>query len=147
MLLIEKFLPTARKRMCCIEVEAPLLQAARLLGRDYDMLVVCDPDGRMAGVLTKTDAVRQMGICTGASCTSPLTRAMTRDVATAVPDGSLSDVWDMMKARGLKNIPVIDADRRPLGVLNARDVLQNLWQEVQQEEDLLFNYVMNVGYR
>lgn len=52
-----------------------------------------------------------------------------------------------MKTRGLKNIPVVDADNKPLGVLNARDVLQNLWQEVQQEEDLLFNYVMNVGYR
>lgn len=146
-MLIKRFLPTARRRMCCIEAGAALLQAARLLERDNDMLVVRNSDGRMAGVLTKSDAVRQIGICTGASCTAPVIEAMTRDVTTAVPEGQLGDVWDMMKARGLKNIPVIDADRKPLGVLNARDVLQNLWQEVQHEEDLLFNYVMNVGYR
>lgn len=146
-MVIEKFLPTARQRLCCIEAGATLLQAARLLERDNDMLVVCNSDGRMAGVLTKSDAVRQIGICTGASCTSPVIDAMTRDVTTAMANGQLRDVWDVMKARGLKNIPVIDADRKPLGVLNARDVLQNLWQEVQHEEDLLFNYVMNVGYR
>ena len=72
---------------------------------------------------------------------------MTRDLITMAPEGLLKDAWETMKTRGLKNIPVVDADNKPLGVLNARDVLQNLWQEVQQEEDLLFNYVMNVGYR
>lgn len=143
MLLIEKFLPTARKRMCCIEENAALLQAARPLERDHDMLVVCDTEGRMVGVLTKSDAVRQIGICTGASCTAPVDEAMTREVVAVTPEGQLADVWNLMKAHGLKNIPVIAADRKPLGVLNARDVLQNLWQE----EDMLFNYVMNVGYR
>ncbi len=146
-MLIEKFLPTARKRMHCIESHAKLLEAARLLERDHDMLLVCDTEGLMVGVLTKTDAVRQIGICTGASCTAPVIEAMTCEVMAETPKGQLKDAWEMMKTRGLKNIPVVDPDGKPLGVLNARDVLQNLWQEVQQEEDLLFNYVMNVGYR
>jgi len=146
-MLINKFLPTARKRMHCIASDTTLLQAARLLERDHDMLLVCDTDDRMVGVLTKTDAVRQIGVCTGASCTAPVTKAMTGEVMTATPGGQLKDAWRTMKKRGLKNIPVVDPDGKPLGVLNARDVLQNLWQEVQHEEDLLFNYVMNVGYR
>lgn len=146
-MLIEKFLPTARKRMYCIESRAKLMEAARLLERDHDMLLVCDTEGRMVGVLTKTDAVRQIGCCTGASCTAPLIKAMTRELITTTPEGQLKEAWAVMKTRGLKNIPVVDPDGRPLGVLNARDVLQNLWDEVQQEEDLLFNYVMNVGYR
>ncbi|WP_289043017.1 hypothetical protein [uncultured Aliiroseovarius sp.] len=49
--------------------------------------------------------------------------------------------------RGLKNIPVFDPEFKPLGVLTARDVLQNLWNEFLHEEDLLFNYMINVGYR
>lgn len=146
-MLIEKFLPTARQRMCCIEASAALLQAAQFLERGHDMLVVRDEEGRMAGVLTKSDAVRQIGICTGASCTAPVVEAMTRDVTAVTPRGYLKDVWEIMKTRGLKNIPVTDPDGKPLGVLNARDVLQSLWQDVQHEEELLFNYVMNVGYR
>ena len=51
-----------------------------------------------------------------------------------------------MKARGLKNVPVTDEDSRPVGVLNARDVLQALLRVVKNEESLLRDYVMNVGY-
>jgi Mg/Co/Ni transporter MgtE len=46
----------------------------------------------------------------------------------------------------LKNIPVVDQDSRPLGVLHARDILQVLLDESQDEESMLRDYVMGVGY-
>ncbi|MEF2548200.1 CBS domain-containing protein [Aurantimonas sp. E1-2-R+4] len=137
----------ARQRLFCIELDAVLLQAARLLDNGRDMLLVCDAEGRLAGVLTKTDVVRQTGRCAGASCTAPVVESMTRDVTTAGADGWLHEVWELMKTRGFKNVPILDPDGKPLGVLNARDVLQMLLQEVQQEENLLRDYVMNIGYR
>lgn len=146
-MLVRKLLPNARRRLQAIDVGAALLQAARRLGNGCDMLVVCDGCGRMAGVLIKTDVVRQTGRCSGASCTAPVVEAMTRDVTAVMADGWLQDVWELMKARGFKNIPVLDPDGRPLGVLNARDVLQTLLQEVREEETLLQDYVMNIGYR
>ena len=51
-----------------------------------------------------------------------------------------------MKERGLKNVPITDQDSRPVGVLNARDALQALLEEVENEELLLRDYVMCVGY-
>ena len=51
-----------------------------------------------------------------------------------------------MKERRLKNIPIVDEDVRPLGVLNARDALEALLEEVEYEEVLLREYVMCVGY-
>ncbi|HDZ72324.1 MAG TPA: CBS domain-containing protein [Aurantimonas coralicida] len=146
-MLIQKFLPTASKRMLCIEMTATLLEAARLLDDGSDMLLVSDVEGRMAGILTKTDVVRQTGRCAGASCTAPVVEAMTRDVITAEPEGQLHDAWEVMKTSGFKNVPILDSDGKPLGVLNARDVLQMLLQEIQQEENLLRDYVMNIGYR
>ncbi|MDQ6702105.1 MAG: histidine kinase [Pseudomonadota bacterium] len=56
------------------------------------------------------------------------------------------DVWSILKERGLKNIPVADQDSRPIGVLNARDALEILLEEVEYEELLLREYVMCVGY-
>jgi hypothetical protein len=47
---------------------------------------------------------------------------------------------------GLKNIPVTDHDSRPVGVVNARDALQVLLKKVENEESLLRDYVMCVGY-
>ena len=71
---------------------------------------------------------------------------MTRNVAVCHPGDWVRDVWSDMKRRELKNIPVTDEESRPLGVLNARDALQVLLDEVENEESLLRDYVMGVGY-
>jgi arabinose-5-phosphate isomerase len=52
-----------------------------------------------------------------------------------------------MKEHGLKNIPVLDSDSKPLGVLTAREVVQQLLEDTRYEENLLRDYVMNVGYQ
>ncbi|MDO5759313.1 MAG: CBS domain-containing protein, partial [Rhodobacterales bacterium] len=117
------------------------------LDHGNDMGLVCGGAMHLAGVVTKTDVVRMIGHCEGANCVAPITSAMKCEIHTTTPNAWLHDVWEMMQKRGLKNVPVVDKDGAALGILNARDVLKNLWKEVQHEEDLLFNYVMNVGYR
>src|SRR5690606_17176963 len=98
--------------------------------------------GRLAGVLTKTDIVRQTGRCAGASCTQPVLEVMTRDVTVTHPDEWVHDTWEVMKSGRFKNVPIIDGDRKPLGILNARDVLQALLKEGRDEQALLYDYVL-----
>jgi predicted transcriptional regulator len=43
---------------------------------------------------------------------------MTRTVVHCKPNDVLQNVWSIMKDRGLKNLPVLDQDLRPIGVLN-----------------------------
>lgn len=59
----------------------------------------------------------------------------------------LQDVSDLMRDRHLKNIPVVDGDNRPIGVLTARAVLSVLLSDVEYEEAQLVDYVKGVGYR
>lgn len=145
-MLVERLLPGARERLVTIAGNAPLIEAARLLRAGTDLVVVCDSAGFLAGVITKTDVVSQISECQGSSCTAAASSVMTRDVVLCRPGDWLQDVWSRMKERGLKNVPVMDRESRPLGVLNARDALQALLQEVQDEESLLRDYVMGVGY-
>ncbi|AGK56296.1 signal-transduction protein [Hyphomicrobium denitrificans 1NES1] len=51
-----------------------------------------------------------------------------------------------MKRHRIKNLPIIDEVSKPLGVLTAQDVFQQLLSEVENEETLLRDYVMSVGY-
>ena len=51
-----------------------------------------------------------------------------------------------MKEHKLKNIPIVDQDYRPIGVLHVRDILQVLLEESQDEESMLRDYVMGIGY-
>jgi len=148
MLQVNRVLPAAEARLATIRNDALLMDAARLLSESrINLVVVCGMDGELAGVITKTDVVGRMSICTGHSCRMAATDVMTRDVTFCRPDEWLQDVWETIQRRGLKNMPIVDESAMPLGVLNARDALQALLQDVQIEEELLRDYVMGVGYR
>jgi CBS domain-containing protein len=147
LMFVERVLPAARKRLVTIAEDSPLLDAARLLGDFHtDLVVVCTSTAMLAGVITKTDVVRQISHCQGSGCTRAASAVMTRTVVLCHPSDLMHDVWSIMKERGLKNIPVVDQDSRPIGVLNARDALEVLLEEVEYEEVLLREYVMSVGY-
>jgi len=147
---VDRLLPTARQKLVTITADAPLTEAASLLHKGTDLVIVCGLNGFVAGVITKADVVGQMGLCQRASCTMADSLAMTRDVVVCRSDELLQDVWKRMKERKLKNIPVVDKDSRPVGVLPARDILQVLLQvlleESQDDESMLRDYVMGIGY-
>src|SRR5882762_5301816 len=144
-MFVENMLSAAVKRLVSVGDTAPLIDAARPLNDlDIDLVVVCGADGRLAGIITKTDVVRQ--ICLGSGYTTAASEVMMRDVVLCRPGDLLRDVWAVMKDRSVKNIPIIGQDSRPIGVLNARDVLEVLMDEAEYEEALLRDYVMSVGY-
>jgi len=144
---VDRILPAGRKRLVTIRDEAPLMDAAKLLREpDADLVVVCNADERMVGVISKTDVVRQISQWRESEFAAPASTVMTRTVVSFRPDDLLQDVWTAMKHRSLKNVPIMDQDSRPIGVLNARDVLEALLEEVEQEEMLLRDYVMRIGH-
>ncbi len=146
-MIVKTILPRALERLAVIEVGAPVKEAAALMSKPHtDLVVACD-HGDMVGVLTKTDIVGQISRCIGAGCTARVDSIMTRDVTYCRAHEVLLDVWSVMKERGLQRIPVIDAARRPLGIIYAREALQALLSESVNEDELLRDYISGVGYR
>lgn len=145
---IEELLPTARDRLVTIGANAPLTEAAEsLFEPTCRMIVVCDPGGVMMGVVTRTDVIRQIRHCQGCACATQSMMIMTRQVISCQPDDRLDEIWATMKEKALHSVPVVDARRRPIGLLSARDALEALLASVEYEEGLLRDYVMSVGYR
>ena len=134
--------------MITIQEDASLGDAARLLSDTHRaLLVVCNGEGAMVGVITKTDVVRQVAQCQGSVEGKRLSMVMTRTVTSCQSDDQLHDVLAVMKEMGFVHIPIVDNNARPAGVVNTRDALQALLREVKDEELLLRAYVMGVGYR
>lgn len=145
---VRSLLPMAQARLVVIGSSARLLDAAKLLNdREFNLVTVCDDAGKLAGVISKTDVVGHISHCTGCSCTMAASDVMTREVAFSRPEDWLNDVWSIIKQQGLKNIPVVDQSSKPVGILNVKDILQSLLEDVEYEEQLLRDYVMCVGYR
>ncbi|CAM5463733.1 Putative manganese-dependent inorganic pyrophosphatase OS=Afipia felis OX=1035 GN=NCTC12722_01675 PE=4 SV=1 [Afipia felis] len=148
MFTVEQILPSVQEKLVTVKTDALLIDAAKLLNDPrHNLVIVCDNSGRMAGVITKTDIVGRISHCTGCSCTMAASHVMTREVTFCRPSDWLREVWSIVKQRGLKNIPVVDRDTVPLGVLNARDMVRVLLEDSEHEESLLRDYVMGIGYR
>ncbi len=146
-MFVEGMLEVAREKLVTVADGARLIEAAGLLSSGTDIVIVCDSEGVLQGVVTKTDVVRQISVCQGATCMCSVSTVMTRDVALCRGADLLQDVAKLMKERHLKNIPVVDADSRPIGVLTARAVLRVLLSDAEYEEAQLVDYVKGVGYR
>jgi CBS domain-containing protein len=143
---VERILPIALERLITIPHDGLLMDAAkRLSGTHRSLVVVCNPEGVMVGVIT-TDIVRQIAHCQGISCTMPATTVMTPDVTYCHPSDVLQDVLSIMKERGFVHIPIVDQDSRPSGVLNVRDALRALLGEAEYDVSFIRDYIMGIGY-
>jgi CBS domain-containing protein len=147
-MFVKQMVQSARERLVVIDAGATVRQAAELMSKPHvALIVVIRSDGSMVGVVTKTDLVVQMGRCGGGGCTARVDTIMTRAVVSCRVNELLHDVWLVIKSRGLLRLPVLDTERKPIGILYARDALPILLTEVEDEENMLRDYVMNVGYQ
>ncbi len=146
--LVSSIEAIACSRMVTIASDAMLIDVAKLLTQTHiGLVVVCNPDETMAGVITKSDVVRQIGHCAGSACQTAAADVMSRQVTYCRASDALAEVLLTMQTQGLVHVPVIDSHGKPVGVVNARDALRVLMMEEQYEESLLRNYVMGIGYQ
>jgi CBS domain-containing protein len=147
-LLVSSIQKVTRSRLLTVGLDALLAQVAALLSASQISLVlVCDARGSLVGVITETILVRQLGFGQAGVFTTRAGEVMTKEFTVCAPADPLSKVLAMMHERGLIHVPVVEADNRPVGVLNARDGLRALLVAGNHEEALLRNYVMGVGYQ
>ena len=147
-MLVERILPTALKRLSTIQADAVLTEAATLLSNTHiSLVVVCNLDGVMAGILTKTDVVRQIARYAGSRCTVTVSDVMTRDVVYCSSNDTLQDALSKMKDHTFVHIPIVDQMFKPRGVINARDAFQALLGEAEYDVALLRHYIMGIGYQ
>ena len=143
---IDNLRPYTSARLTVLDSGATVREAALSLTRPgIGLVIVCDARGRLEGVLSKSDLILHL---TGSAAPhGPVSDLMTRSIVSCAPHDDLHDVWQTMAARNLQNIPVIDVGARPLGTLDIRDAMKALFEEEQVQEQMLFNYVVGVGYR
>ncbi|WP_420901676.1 DRTGG domain-containing protein [Paenibacillus whitsoniae] len=104
----------------------------------YSRFPVVDEWNRIIGVVTSKDMV-------GAHALQTVDKLMTRNPLTVTPQTSVASAAHMMVWEGIELLPVVDGNRKILGVLNRSDVLKAM-QYIQKQpqngetfEDLIWS--------
>ena len=146
--LVWHILEDARKRLDLVDREALVCEAADILANpETPLVVVCDDHGGVVGVVSKTDIVKALARARVDAVNMSVGAIMTDSVLSCRVDQTLQQAWETLNARSLRCLPILDDSGRPQGVLHARDVARALLDEVNEEETLLRDYVLGVGYQ
>lgn len=96
-------------------------------------LAVVDERGLFAGLLSERDIC--MGAYTSGAALSETSIAATmrRDVETLTPDATIASAAELMRSRKLEYVPVLDPERRIVGMLWLRDFARRV--EATDEPD------------
>jgi arabinose-5-phosphate isomerase len=84
--------------------------------------VVVGADGRLGGIITDGD-IRRAVLADDRALGKRAEEAMTRSPKIAGPDEPAVEALRLMREYRIADMPVVDADRRVLGMLNLKDML------------------------
>ncbi|GFK94206.1 Hypoxic response protein 1 [Fundidesulfovibrio magnetotacticus] len=129
---------TAREVMSApaevLDVRASVKEAvARMAAKGLKRLPVVDAGGRLAGIVSRADVLAAVGRASAVSTALPAlppgvaataAEAMVRDVPTASPETPLAQGLELMLSTPLRRVVVLDHDRRVLGMLLDREMVE-----------------------
>ncbi|MBI4778681.1 CBS domain-containing protein [Candidatus Desantisbacteria bacterium] len=104
-----------------IESNANIYQAHDFLEKHgMRHLVVVEPDGRVAGVVTQTDIINNLEVEYFLKC-KDLSKVMTRNVAILKKGQSVQEAIDIMAKTLISCVLIVD-NNVPVGILTERDI-------------------------
>jgi arabinose-5-phosphate isomerase len=107
----------------CSHALRDVLIEARLPTRRTGAIMIVDPEGRLRGVFTDSDLARLFESHREALLDGPIRQVMTKR-PTVVPQGSMmTDAVTIMAERRISELPVVDADGKPVGLLDITDIV------------------------
>lgn len=104
-------------REVLIEVSRP--------GRRTGAIMLVDERGCLTGLFTDSDLARILEHGREAALDAPIARVMTRNPTTIPPDKFLSDASDLIARNKISELPVVDHQFRPLGLIDITDLFDS----------------------
>jgi CBS domain-containing protein len=95
----------------------------RMNDKGQGSLVITDDQGRVAGIFTQNDLMARVNLSDPAWQLAPVGEVMTRDPRTVSTTTLLRATLCEMDEGGFRNLPVVNADGKLMGMVSVRDIL------------------------
>jgi arabinose-5-phosphate isomerase len=92
-------------------------------GRRTGAIMLTDPDGRLSGLFTDSDFVRLFESRQDDALDAPIERVMTKNPIVISPEARLGEAIDLLKSRKISELPVVDNNVCPVGMLDITDLI------------------------
>jgi CBS domain-containing protein len=109
----------------CLRESATVQEAIeRMLARRQAGVLIVDAEQRLVGIFTERDVLTRVAGQGRDPRQTTLDTVMTRDPDALGPDDRVAYAVHSMSVAGYRTVPLVDAGRRPLGVVTVSDVIR-----------------------
>lgn len=113
---------------------------AMLNAHNIGAIVITEDAGRIVGILSERDIVRQLGRNPSGALSLSIADCMTKGVVTCERTTTIDDVMESMTQRRIRHMPVA-ADGKLIGIISIGDVVKLKIAEVEHEAESLREYI------
>src|SRR3569623_1169765 len=118
------FQSIAKRHLLSLGPQASVWEAACAMTRaNSGSILVMEPPDRLLGIVTERDLMTRVVARALDPKQTPLAQVMTAQPRVVPPATPISDALVIMMERGFRHLPIVDGDRRILGVFSLRDAL------------------------
>lgn len=122
--------------------DASIGDAARLLAQHRIGAVLVMNGDRVAGILSERDIVRGLADAVDVCITARVKDLMTAEVFVCHEDDTVERLMEIMTAKRIRHLPVVDANGDVAGIVTIGDVVKSRLDETKMEAESLRDYVM-----
>ena len=130
----ERLRVLSRRRPVTVKPGTSLADCLRAIQRTGtgDSVFVCEPDGRLVGVLTERDIFGRI-VGGDVDLTQPVEHLMTIQPRTLDLEQTIRDAIELMQTGRYRNVPVVDPRGHLVGVVRQTDILKYLAESFPEE--------------
>jgi CBS domain-containing protein len=142
-MLINAILRSKGALVVTIAPDVTVTDAARALNTyGVGALVVSTDGAHIDGILSERDIARTIGSEGDAALGRVVADLMTAEVTTCHLDDTTDLLMEIMTARRIRHLPVVDGDDDHLvGIVSIGDVVKHRLDELQTETQVLHDYI------
>jgi len=121
--------------------DTPLLEIAELLGQHkIGCIVIAEDDGKVAGIVSERDIVREIARAGGSVLDEPVEVCMTKAVVSCRESDTMDQLMGEMTAHRFRHMPVMDRGRL-VGLVSIGDVVRMRIAEAEMEAAAMREYI------
>ncbi len=110
-----------------------ILVTSSITGRRSGAIMLTDTNGTLTGIFTDSDLARLLERKLDQQLDRPVAEVMTTKFTAIDQDAKMQDAVELLADRKISELPVIDADDRPVGMLDVTDVIALVSPALRQQ--------------
>jgi CBS domain-containing protein len=138
---VAAILKTKGREVFTTTPETTLLDITKLLGvHRVGCIIVTGPDGKVIGIVSERDVVREIARAGSTVLKEPVEKCMTKAVVTCRESDTIDRLMAEMTAHRFRHMPVVERGRL-IGLVSIGDVVRMRIAEAEMEAAAMREYI------